>query len=152
MDVWCLCVCVCVHVMPIGFNQGNSVHYDLCVCQLPLLGVIQSTLSSCLWQFSRVRWAFLHCRLRFVRGLGLYTVPQLSVCPYLARDLVCPAVHCAFAAARGGLLWACHCLCRPLRPVLMLVVMCVCVCVPKALFPEGNGHAHRIRQTDGPGH
>ena len=108
LESGCLCAC------PFGFSYG--------VCQLPLLG---GDLNLAQFMLVAVQWSSLGIpSLQTAIGSWVrivHSAPAHRLFPNLARDPVSPAAHCAIAATCGGLLQACHCLCRPLRPVLMLV-------------------------------
>ena len=62
----------------IACSPPKSVCVPIADC--PSSGVIQTSLSSCLWQLNGAPWTFLHCRLRLVHGSRLYTVPRLTAC------------------------------------------------------------------------
>ena len=62
-----VCVCVCVYVCVPNAN-------------CPVLGVIQSMLCLCLWQFSRVFCNHIESKKGLVRGSWMYIVPRLSTC------------------------------------------------------------------------
>ena len=86
----CVCVCVCA-----------CVRAPIANCLA--LGVIQTMLCSCLWQFMGALWTHVQFKLRLVREVSTAHWSLAScLLSNLVPGLVASAVHSAFSSVFGG--------------------------------------------------